>query len=249
MTARMQGWEVEYELERLADFGEERSRLDGAVRRTVGARRTEAEGAGGCREGGASVALVGGASATAIGRFNELVAGISDVQPLKVPAQTAHQEQGKRVRFDESVSYRDDPGTPETAREAVEAESRTETVPATATAAPSPPHFAPYHDFRPPPNAELFAQQQQELATQDRALGHLATRVTNAHSISAEINDEVTDQNRYVLDDLEGLVQNTGRNLSRAKRRLAAVEHATRENAPCAVILVLLLILILLLLL
>ncbi|CDH10666.1 related to Syntaxin-8 [Zygosaccharomyces bailii ISA1307] len=96
-------------------------------------------------------------------------------------------------------------------------------------------------------NQELFIQQQQQILEQDSHLERLSSSIRTTHNISLSINDEVTDQNDQVLNDLENLLDNGGRNLDRAKRRLMSFERSAKENAPCFIIFVLILILILLL--
>lgn len=96
-------------------------------------------------------------------------------------------------------------------------------------------------------NQEIFIQQQQQLLEQDSHLEDLSQSVHRAHDISLDINHEMTDQNDGVLRDLESLVDNSGRNLDRAKQRLEIFERSARENGPCLLIVLLTLILILLL--
>lgn len=96
-------------------------------------------------------------------------------------------------------------------------------------------------------NQELFIQQQQQILEQDSHLERLSSSIRTTHNISLSINDEVTEQNEQVLNDLENLLDNGGRNLDRAKRRLMSFERSAKENAPCFIIFVLILILILLL--
>lgn len=96
-------------------------------------------------------------------------------------------------------------------------------------------------------NQELFIQQQQQLLEQDSQLERLSGSIRTTHGISLSINDEVNEQNDQVLHDLESLLDNGGRNLDRAKRRLKSFERSARENGPCFTIVVLTLILILLL--
>lgn len=96
-------------------------------------------------------------------------------------------------------------------------------------------------------NQELFIQQQQQLFEQDTYLNSLSESVRKSHDISLDINHEVSEQNTQVLQDLESLVDNSGRNLDRAKRRLEAFEKTARDNGPCFIILLLIMILLLLL--
>lgn len=96
-------------------------------------------------------------------------------------------------------------------------------------------------------NQELFIQQQQQLLEQDTYLDTLGESVRKSHDFAMDINHEVTEQNNQVLHDLESLVDNSGRNLDRAKRRLQIFENTARENGPCFIILLLTLILLLLL--
>ncbi|QLQ81662.1 hypothetical protein HG537_0F04230 [Torulaspora globosa] len=96
-------------------------------------------------------------------------------------------------------------------------------------------------------NQEMFIQQQQQLLEQDTYLDALGDSVRKSHHFAMDINNEVTDQNNQVLHDLESLVDNSGRNLDRAKRRLQIFENTARENGPCFIILLLILILLLLL--
>ncbi|QLL34050.1 hypothetical protein HG536_0F03750 [Torulaspora globosa] len=96
-------------------------------------------------------------------------------------------------------------------------------------------------------NQGLFIQQQQQLLEQDTYLDALGESVRKSHDFAMDINDEVTEQNNQVLHDLESLVDNSGRNLDRAKRRLQVFESTARENGPCFIILLLILILLLLL--
>ncbi|CAR27746.1 hypothetical protein ZYGR_0N02320 [Zygosaccharomyces rouxii] len=96
-------------------------------------------------------------------------------------------------------------------------------------------------------NQDLFIQQQQQLLEQDSQLERLSGSIRTTHGISLSINDEVNEQNDQVLHDLESLLDNGGRNLDRAKRRLKSFERSARENGPCFTIVVLILILILLL--
>lgn len=98
-------------------------------------------------------------------------------------------------------------------------------------------------------NQEIFAQQQQQLLEQDTYLSSLSESVHRSHAISLDINDEVVEQNDHVLRDLESLVDNSGRNLDRAKRRLETFEKTARENGPCFIIVLLILILLILLIL
>ncbi|GCE97586.1 hypothetical protein ZYGM_003943 [Zygosaccharomyces mellis] len=97
------------------------------------------------------------------------------------------------------------------------------------------------------PNQDLFIQQQQQLLEQDSQLERLSGSVRTTHGISLSINDEVNEQNEQVLHDLESLLDNGGRNLDRAKRRLKSFQRSAKENGPCFIIVVLILILILLL--
>lgn len=96
-------------------------------------------------------------------------------------------------------------------------------------------------------NQEIFIQQQQQLLEQDSYLNSLSSSVHRSHNISLDINNEVTEQNDHVLQDLESLVDNSGRNLDRAKRRLEVFEKTARENGPCFIIVILTIILVLLL--
>ncbi|CUS20765.1 LAQU0S01e14158g1_1 [Lachancea quebecensis] len=96
-------------------------------------------------------------------------------------------------------------------------------------------------------NQELFTQQQQQLFEQDSHLDNLSRSVQNSHILSLDIHHEVADQNDGVLRDLESLVNNSGRNLDRAKKRLRIFENTARENGPCFIIVVLIIILIVLL--
>lgn len=96
-------------------------------------------------------------------------------------------------------------------------------------------------------NQDLFIQQQQELLEQDSHLDYLSQSVHKTYDLSLDINHEVTQQNDQVLQDLESLVDTSGRNLNRANKRLEIFEKAARENGPCFTILGLVLILIFLL--
>ncbi|SCU84873.1 LANO_0C02630g1_1 [Lachancea nothofagi CBS 11611] len=96
-------------------------------------------------------------------------------------------------------------------------------------------------------NQELFVQQQQQLLEQDSHLEELSQSVHRGHDLSLDINHEMTNQNDNVLRDLESLVDNSGRNLDRAKKRLHVYEKTARENGPCLIIVLLVLILVLLL--
>ncbi|CAR22401.1 syntaxin [Lachancea thermotolerans CBS 6340] len=96
-------------------------------------------------------------------------------------------------------------------------------------------------------NQELFIQQQQQLLEQDSHLDNLSRSVHSSHVLSLDIHHEVADQNDGVLQDLESLVNNSGRNLDRAKKRLRIFENTARENGPCFIIVVLFVILIVLL--
>ncbi|SCU90890.1 LADA_0F06964g1_1 [Lachancea dasiensis] len=96
-------------------------------------------------------------------------------------------------------------------------------------------------------NQDLFIQQQQQLLEQDSHLQDLSHSVHRGHTLSLDINHEMTDQNESVLRDLESLVDNSGRNLDRAKKRLQIYEKTARENGPCLIIVILSLILIVLL--
>lgn len=96
-------------------------------------------------------------------------------------------------------------------------------------------------------NQDLFIQQQQQLLEQDSQLERLSGSIRSTHGISLNINEEVNEQNDEVLHDLESLVNNGGRNLDRAKRRLKSFERSAKENGPCLIIVVLILILIMLL--
>ena len=96
-------------------------------------------------------------------------------------------------------------------------------------------------------NQELFIQQQQKLMEQDSHLDHLSGSVQRSHGISLDINNEVTNQNEELLTDLENLVDNSGRGLERAKRRLEIFEKTARDNGPCFTIVVLIIILFFLL--
>lgn len=98
-------------------------------------------------------------------------------------------------------------------------------------------------------NQEIFVQQQQQLLEQDTYLSSLSESVHRSHAISLDINDEVVEQNDHVLQDLESLVDNSGRNLDRAKRRLETFERTARENGPCFIIVLLVIILLILLIL
>lgn len=96
-------------------------------------------------------------------------------------------------------------------------------------------------------NQEVFVQQQQQLLEQDTYLSSLSESVHRSHAISLDINGEVVEQNDHVLQDLESLVDNSGRNLDRAKRRLETFEKTARDNGPCFIIVVLVIILLVLL--
>lgn len=95
-------------------------------------------------------------------------------------------------------------------------------------------------------NQEIFIQQQQQLLQQDSYLNAISNSVQRSHNLSLDINNEVTEQNDQVLQDLESLVDSSGRNLDRAKRRLEIFEKSARENGPCFIIVILTLILFLL---
>ncbi|SCU82002.1 LAFA_0C08504g1_1 [Lachancea sp. 'fantastica'] len=96
-------------------------------------------------------------------------------------------------------------------------------------------------------NQDLFIQQQQQLLEQDSHLEDLSRSVQKGHGLSLDINHELTDQNDSVLRDLESLVDNSGRNLDRAKKKLHVYEKTARINGPCLIIVLLVIILILLL--
>lgn len=96
-------------------------------------------------------------------------------------------------------------------------------------------------------NQELFIQQEQRLLEQDSQLERLSGSVRTTQGISLSINEEVNEQNDQVLYDLESLLDNGGRNLDRAKRRLKNFERSAKENGPCFTIVILIVILILLL--
>lgn len=96
-------------------------------------------------------------------------------------------------------------------------------------------------------NDELFARQQQQLLEQDTHLDSLATTIKNTHGISIDINQELTDQNEHILDDMENLLDTSSRNLERARRRLDSFQRTARENGPCSIIVMLTIILIFLL--
>ncbi|QLG73212.1 hypothetical protein HG535_0E02960 [Zygotorulaspora mrakii] len=95
-------------------------------------------------------------------------------------------------------------------------------------------------------NQDVFIQQQQQLLEQDSQLSILSNSVHRSYNMSLDINQEVTEQNDHVLQDLESLVNNSGRNLDKAKRRLEIFEKSAKENGPCAIIVLLVIILILL---
>lgn len=105
-----------------------------------------------------------------------------------------------------------------------------------------------YYDTR-SSNDELFARQQQQLLEQESQIDNLASTVHTTHGISIDINQELTDQNHHVLDDLENLLDSSSRNLDRAQRRLTNFTNKARENGPCSIIVLLTIILIFLLLL
>ncbi|CEP63985.1 syntaxin LALA0_S09e07030g [Lachancea lanzarotensis] len=96
-------------------------------------------------------------------------------------------------------------------------------------------------------NQEMFIQQQQQLLEQDTHLEDLSRSVQKGHGLSLDIHHELTDQNDSVLRDLESLVDNSGRNLDRAKKKLHVYEKTARENGPCLIIVLLVFILVLLL--
>ncbi|CCD26418.1 syntaxin NDAI_0H02440 [Naumovozyma dairenensis CBS 421] len=96
-------------------------------------------------------------------------------------------------------------------------------------------------------NEEIFARQQQQLMEQDSHLDTLSGSVQRTHGISLDINNELVSQNNEVLNDLENLIENGGRNLDRAKRRLEIFEKTARDNGPCSIIVLLILILFFLL--
>lgn len=96
-------------------------------------------------------------------------------------------------------------------------------------------------------NKELFIQQQQELLNQDSHLDILSSSIKNTHYMSLDINREIEDQNDHVLQDLENLVDNNGRSLRRAQRRLEIFEKTAKENGPCFTIVILIIILLFLL--
>ncbi|CCE65411.1 hypothetical protein TPHA_0L00550 [Tetrapisispora phaffii CBS 4417] len=145
----------------------------------------------------------------------------------------------KKVRFsDNMVSYKD--STEDTSVE--------ETT------------FQPYHDYEDSTrgvelapsnnllpmasNKELFIEQQQQLLEQDTHLGTLADSVGRTHEMSVDINREIEDQHHTVLYDLENLIDNNGRNLKRAKKRLEIFEKTARANGPCFIIIILVMILL-----
>lgn len=121
-------------------------------------------------------------------------------------------------------------------------------------------HFKPYHDYDDDDNLEptdplinsvtnrqLFIEQQQRLFEQDTNIGTLSDSVQRVHGMSLDINNEVTGQNVHVLTDLENMIETSGRNLHRTKRRLDIFQKTARENGPCSIIIILIIILIFLL--
>lgn len=117
-----------------------------------------------------------------------------------------------------------------------------------STSSPSISTFSESHNAISPmvSNQEIFIQQQQQLLQQDSYLNAISNSVQRSHNLSLDINNEVTEQNDQVLQDLENLVDSSGRNLDRAKRRLEIFEKSARENGPCFIIVILTLILFLL---
>ncbi|AMD18840.1 HBL062Wp [Eremothecium sinecaudum] len=93
-------------------------------------------------------------------------------------------------------------------------------------------------------NQDLFINQQQQLMEQDTHLEHLSRSVQRNHRISMDIHQEVDDQNRGILQDLDHLLGTTSRNLGVVKRKLDIYQKSAAEHGPCVVILVLSAILI-----
>ncbi|EDO15949.1 hypothetical protein Kpol_1044p8 [Vanderwaltozyma polyspora DSM 70294] len=96
-------------------------------------------------------------------------------------------------------------------------------------------------------NKDLFIQQQQQLMQQDSHIEQLSSSVQRTHDMSLDINNEIEEQNEQVLHDLEDLIDNNSRHLNRAQRRLEIFNKAARENGPCFIIVILILILLFLL--
>lgn len=95
-------------------------------------------------------------------------------------------------------------------------------------------------------NQELFIQHQQQLLEQDSHLDTLAGSVSRQREISMEINNELSDQN-ILLDDLEGQLDTSDRNLRSGQKRLDFFSKKAKENGHWITIIVLTIILIFLL--
>lgn len=124
--------------------------------------------------------------------------------------------------------------------------------------------FAPYHDnYRPDDEGEDFNampsiseppldfnQQSSALQKQDIQLDSLSRSVEWTHSLSRQMNDEISSQNETVLTDLEANIDHNQRNLNRIMnhRILKDNDLDNRTNDRiCMIILVLILILLFLL--
>lgn len=170
----------------------------------------------------------------------------------------------KDIKRDEVIEH-NSPSDPSTKK--VRFQEDVETSEVEENMEPLPMEFQPYHDYENEPvpdaataktavanaiinsvsNEELFARQQQQLMDQDTHLDHLSSSINRTHGISLDINREVEEQNNELLYDLENLIDNSHRNLNRAKRRLEIFERTARENGPCSIIVLLIIILLLLL--
>lgn len=198
-------------------------------------------------------------------KFNDILSKIpegtieSSLYQFKIPVQSKQVEEDlnelpKKVRFKDEdstltyveddnnfASYRDEPNHDPTDAGETDSPDKQNLFGLASQKVNDPNIIAPGIS-----NQDVFIQQQQQLLEQDSQLNVLSESIHRSHSISLNINQEVTEQNDHVLQDLESLVDYSGRNLDRAKRRLEIFEKSARENGPCFIIVALTLILILL---
>ncbi|ODV63739.1 syntaxin ASCRUDRAFT_67813 [Ascoidea rubescens DSM 1968] len=96
-------------------------------------------------------------------------------------------------------------------------------------------------------NHQLFAQQQQLLTVQDDRLDSLAESVRRQRELGLTINDEL-DSQLVILNDVESLMDNSQRRLSKARNNLRRFSRKLKENGQWVLILMLIIVLLLLLL-
>lgn len=155
--------------------------------------------------------------------FNQILSHIATNEDASKPIQA------KRVRFKDEIT----------------------TV---SSLSPSPPSvqneqtFQPYHDEVTTPLD--FNQQHVALQKQDIQLDTLARSMEWTHSLSRQMNEEISSQNDTVLTDLEANIDHNQRNLNRIMNHRILRDRDSDNKANdqlCMIILVLILILLFLL--